>query len=108
MILKYDYSREITKTLLSRSFSVFPLNNFIQGIIDCALCEHCVVIRHMVSAVVVMLISAVVAAVGFVPDVRKLCHGGGLLLVELFNEPWVDRSAVSVDSALVNFQGIGN
>ena len=76
--------------------------------LDCAFCEYCVVIRHMVAAFVVMLVSAVAAAVGFVPDIRKLCHGGGFLLVELFNEPWVDRSAVSADSALVDFQGIGN
>ncbi len=79
-----------------------------QSKLDCALCEHCVVICHMVSAFVVVLISAVVVAVGFIPDVCKLCHRCGLLFVELFDESGIYCSAVSVDSALVNFQGIGN
>ena len=62
----------------------------------------------MVSAVIVMLISAVIRTVCCVPDVCKLCHCGWFLFVQLFNESWVYRSAISVHSALVDFQSICN
>ena len=41
---------------------------------DCAFCKGCVIIQHMVSAVVVMLISAIIRTVCCVPDICKLCH----------------------------------
>ena len=62
----------------------------------------------MVSAVVVVLISAVICTVRRIPDVCELCHVGGLFLVQLFDELGIDRSAISVHSALVDFQGICN
>ena len=55
-----------------------------------------------------MLISAVVCTVWSVPDVRKLCHGCWLFLVDLFDEFWVYRSAVAMHSAAVDFQSVGN
>ena len=75
---------------------------------DCAFCKGCVEVQHMVSAVIVMLISAVIRTVCCVPDVCKLCHCGWFLFVQLFNESWVYRSAISVHSALVDFQSICN
>ena len=62
----------------------------------------------MVSAVVVVLISAVICTVRRIPDVCELCHVGWLFLVQLFDELGIDRSAISVHSALVDFQGICN
>lgn len=62
MNFKYDYSRGITKKLLNSSFSVFPFNNFIQGIIDRTLCEGGVQVEHVVAAVVVVVCSAVAAS----------------------------------------------
>ena len=46
---------------------------------DCAFCKGCVEVQHMVSAVIVMLISAVIRTVCCVPDVCKLCHCGWFL-----------------------------
>ena len=66
------------------------------------------IVQHMVSAVVVVLISAVICTVRRIPDVCELCHVGGLFLVQLFDELGIDRSAISVHSALVDFQGICN
>ena len=71
---------------------------------DCSLCKSCVIVQHMVSAVVVVLISAIICTVRRIPDVCKLCHVGGLFLVQLFDELGIDRSAISVHSALVDFQ----
>ena len=62
----------------------------------------------MVSAVVVVLISAVICTVRRMPDVCELCHVGWLFPVQLFDELGIDRSAISVHSALVGFQGICN
>ena len=62
----------------------------------------------MVSAVVVVLISAVICTVRRIPDVCELCHVGGLFPVQLFDELGIDRSAISVHSALVDFQGVCN
>ena len=62
----------------------------------------------MVSAVVVVLISAVICTVCRIPDVCELCHVGWLFPVQLFDELGIDRSAISVHSALVDFQGICN
>ena len=66
--------------------------------------EHCVVIEHVVSAVVVVVGSAKVRAVSAVPDVRKLLHGLWFLLVELHEEAGVDRPAVAVHAVLVELQ----
>ena len=62
----------------------------------------------MVSAVVVVLISAVICTVRRIPDVCELCHVGGLFSVQLFDELGINRSAISIHSALVDFQGICN
>ena len=62
----------------------------------------------MVSAVVVVLISAVICTVRRIPDVCELCHVGWLFPVQLFDELGIDRSAISVHSALVDFQSICN
>ena len=75
---------------------------------NCAFCKSCVIVQHMVSAVVVVLISAIICTVRRIPDVCKLCHIGGLFPVQLFDELGIDRSAISVHSALVDFQGICN
>ena len=51
--------------------------------LDRAFGEGCVVVEHMVAAVVVVLAPAIVCAVARVPDVRKGCHRGRLLPVDL-------------------------
>ena len=73
---------------------------------NCAFGKGCVKVQHMVSAVIVVLISSVIRTVCSVPDVGKLSHGSRFFLIQLFNELWVYRSAVSVHSATVDFQGI--
>ena len=52
--------------------TAFSSNNLIPRIIDRSLCEGCVEVQLMVSAVVVMLTSAVVCSVALVPNV---CQG---------------------------------
>ena len=73
-----------------------------------ALCEGGVEVQHMVAAVVVVVGSAVVASLCVVPDVCKLRHRGGLLLVELLQEIRVYRSAVAVHAAAVNLDCFGD
>ena len=51
--------------------------------LDRAFGEGCVVVEHMVAAVVVVLAPAVVCAVACVPDVREGCHRGRFLSVDL-------------------------
>ena len=51
--------------------------------LDGSLCEGCVVVEHMVSAVIVVLAASVVTTLCAVPDVCKLAHGLWFLLVEL-------------------------
>ena len=72
--------------------------------LDRSLGEGSVEVQHMVAAVVVVLASAVVGVLTAVPDVRKVCHRGGLSAVEPFQEPGVDRSAVAADAASVEVQ----
>ena len=60
----------------------------------------------MVSATVVMLISSGFCSVAAIPDVRKLCHGGGLFPVQRFQKQWVNGPAIMFGSALVNFQAL--
>ena len=62
----------------------------------------------MVSAVIVVVGSAVICTVRRILDVCELCHVGWLFPVQLFDELGIDRSAISVHSALVDFQGICN
>ena len=62
----------------------------------------------MIAAVVVVVGSAVFAALCAVPDVRKLCHRGGLFAVELFKESRVNCSAVAAHSALVYSDCLGD
>ena len=40
-------------------------------------------VEHMVAAVVVVMVSAVICAVAVVPDIRKLCHCAGFSPVDL-------------------------
>ena len=67
--------------------------------------EGCVEVEHMVAALVVVVASAVIRSVAFVPDVRKLAHGLRLFAVQFCKEIRIDCSAVAVHSALVYFQG---
>ena len=69
---------------------------------DCAFCKSCMEVQHMVSAVIVVLISAVIRTVCPVPDVGELSHGSRFFLIQLFNEFRIYRSAVSVHSEIVN------
>ncbi len=64
--------------------------------------------NDVVSAVVVVVGSAVGASLCAVPDVCKLCHRAGLFAVELFEESRVDRSAVAVHSAVVYLDCFGD
>lgn len=75
--------------------------------LDRSLGEGGVEIQHVVAAAVVMLISAVIFVLASVPDVGKLCHGGGLLAVDFCEEAGVDRPAVVCEAAAVQFHGIG-
>ena len=45
--------------------------------------EGGVEVEHMVAAVVVVMVSAVICAVAVVPDIRKLCHCVGFSPVDL-------------------------
>ena len=72
--------------------------------LDRALGEDSVEVQHMVAAVVVVLASAVVGVLTAVPDVRKVCHGGGFSVVQPFQEPGVNRAAVAADAASVEVQ----
>ena len=49
--------------------TTFSSDNLIPGIIDRSFCEGCVEVQLMVSAVIVMLTSAVVCSVALVPNV---------------------------------------
>ncbi len=65
-------------------------------------------VEHMVAAVIVVVVPAVVCAVAVVPDIRKLDHRAGLSAVDLFQEPWVYRAAVASHAALVKFQRLSD
>ena len=58
---------------------------------DCSLCKGGMEVQHVVSAVVVVLISAVICTIRRIPDVCKLCHVGGLFPVQLFDELGIDQ-----------------
>ena len=95
MIIKWLFKESIQKSSLILCETHFNLNKSKQGIIDCSLCKGGMEVQHMVAAVVVVVGSAVVASLCTVPDVCKLRHRGGLLLVELLQEIRVYRSAVA-------------
>ena len=61
----------------------------------------------MVAALIVVLASAVIRSVAFVPNVCKLAHGLRLFAVQLCEEVGVNRFAVLSHSAFVDFQGCG-
>ena len=63
--------------------------------------EGCVEVEHMVSAVVVVLASAVGSIVAGVPNVGKHCHRARLACVDLLQEPRVNRPAVACDAVVV-------
>ena len=69
--------------------------------------EGCVEVEHVVSAVVVMVVSAVIGSVSGVPDVCKLAHGLRLLLVDRLEEILIDRAAVASDSVMVKGKALG-
>ena len=73
---------------------------------NCFFRKNGMVVGHMIAAVIVMLISAVIRTVCPVPDVGKLSHGGRFFLIQLFNEIRVDGSAVATHTVLVKVQGI--
>ena len=75
--------------------------------LDRALGEGGVEVEHMVAAVVVVLVSAVGSTVAGVPNVRQLCHGGGLLAVDLVKEGGVDHPAVGTHPTVVDCEGVG-
>ena len=68
----------------SPNISAISSNNLIRGIIDRPLCKSRMVVQHMVTAVVVVMASAVIGVVASVPDVSKLRHRGGFSPVDLF------------------------
>ena len=70
---------------------------------DCSLCKGGMDDQHMVSAVVVVLISALNCTVCRIPDLCEPCHVGGHFSVLLFDEFGIDRSAISDHSSLVDF-----
>lgn len=61
-------------------------------------------IKHMVAAVVVMVVSAVACVLAAVPNVCQGCHGGGFSVVQPFQESGVNRAAVAADAASVEVQ----
>ena len=64
--------------------------------------ESRVEVEHVVTAAVVMLGAASeLAGLGFVPNLCKRFHCGGLLAVNLSQEVLVNCSAVAADSAAV-------
>ena len=62
----------------------------------------------MVSAVIVMMGSAVFAVLALVPDIRKIFHGLRLLFVYLFKESRVNRAAITVLSMPVDLDCLCN
>lgn len=62
----------------------------------------------MVTAAVVVMISVGSGVIAFVPDVRKLIHGLGFSLIELFEEIGVNRPAIIFSSARVNVDSASN
>ena len=63
--------------------------------------EGGVEVQHVVAASVVVCVALAAKALHPVPNVGKLVHLGGLLLVEGFKETLVDRAAVAADAAMV-------
>ena len=66
-----------------------------------------VVVEHMVSRTVVMLIPSIVFALALVPNICECRHRLGLLLVDLFQEGGIHRSAIAVDALSVELEGFG-
>ena len=58
-------------------FAVMRLIELEQPELDRSLCECRVEVQHVVTAVVVVCVPAVIGAISLIPDVRKLSHGGG-------------------------------
>ena len=74
----------------------------------CSLCKGCVVVEHMVSAVIVVMVSSVACSVCSVPNVCEISHCLRFFPVDFFKEVRVYRSAVAVHSASVEVQSICN
>lgn len=72
--------------------------------LDRAVSEAGMVVEHMVTAAVVMLVSAFVV-VSIVPNVCQRIHRLGLSAVQLGKEILVDRVAVAVNAAAVKAKG---
>ena len=62
-------------------------------------------VQHMVAAVVVVLVSSVGSSVAGVPNICKVCHGGGLFAVDLGEELGVDCAAVAADPVAIEVKG---
>ena len=73
-----------------------------------SLCKSCMVVKHMVAAVVVMAVPAAISTVGGVPNVSKLRHRLGLPLIDFLQEAGVDRAAVAIHPSPVNGERIRN
>ena len=67
--------------------------------------EGCVEVQHMVAAVVVVLASAPGGSVAGVPNIGEVCHGGGLLVVDLGEEVGINCAAVAGNAVAVEVQG---
>lgn len=72
--------------------------------LDGAVCKAGMVVKHSVSAVVVMGIPIFVAVVG-VPDIRQTFHRLRLATIQSAKEIWVNRPAVVADAVSVEPEG---
>lgn len=61
----------------------------------------------MVSAVVVVLISAVILSLRGVPDVGELCHRARFFPIDLLQKVRVNRSAIMSHPIGIEFQSLG-
>ena len=73
---------------------------------DRPFCKCCMVVQHMVTAVIVVVAPAAVCIVATVPNIGKLCHRSWLSAVDLFQKPWINRPAVASHPALIKIQSI--
>lgn len=69
--------------------------------LDSSLGKGRMVVEHVVSAVIVVIVSAVACVLTCVPDVGEICHCLRFLPIELVKEVGVHRSAVAVHSSSV-------
>ena len=92
----------------SPNISAISSNNLIRGIIDRPFCKCCMVVQHMVTAVIVVVAPAAVCIVATVPNIGKLCHRSWLSAVDLFQKPGINCPAVASHPAMIKIQSICN